>query len=376
MSDSNGKQDPRLGKTSASAAEADELCGGRHLAIQAARAVLGPKKSKDADFGTKIHEALASQNPAGLDDDELKTYELCQQVESDLLARYFKSDAPLAIQKVWRHRRLWHVFGGHEHSGELDVFYRLRNQVLVIEYKTLFGDIECSSANKQLRDQAVLVWKHFLGVEEVAVAVDQPAITLKPTICIYKLDDLRKAEAEMTERIIKSNTPGSPLIAGEKQCGFCDANVLCKSYAVWAGSKVPAPAPLYQTPMATWTPEQWAIFCEDLPTVVKWLAQAKQMAKERLEKEPTAIPGFHLKPGNQVRTVVKPNELFDRFQKVGGTLEAYHRCIDVSLGRFEKELRAATSAKGKQLEKAMDAILSGLIELEQNDPSIAKTKGQ
>lgn len=370
--DDNGKQDPRMGRTSASNAAADELCAGRHKVQQAAREVLGEKSTPDAEFGQAIHNALAAQDPSGLDAEQLKTYEMCQAVESDILARYFSSDAMEAMQKVWRHRRLWGIFGGHEHSGELDVVYRLGPKALIIEYKCLFGDIESSPKNKQLRDQAVLAWKHFLTLEEIAVAVDQPHLTLKPDICIYRKPDLEQAEKEMTARIIRSNSASPARTPGELQCGFCDGKMLCKEYQLWAASKLPMKQCLLEDPVAAWKTEQWVAFCDGMSIAQKWLNMAKEEAKKKLKADPNSIPGFFLTEGRTQRTVVKVNELYARFEKLGGKLENFHNCIDVVLGRLEKELRAVTNAKGKGLEKAMDAILSGLIEETKTEGSIAR----
>jgi hypothetical protein len=245
---------------------------------------------------------------------------------------------------------------------------------LIIEYKTLFGDTPVPSKNHQLRDQAVLFWKNFFLIDEIAVAVDQPFVTLKPDICIYKVPDLELAELEMAERIARSNAPAPPRKAGEIQCQYCEAKQLCNDYEKWAASKLPMAAPLAETPMAAWTPAQWAVFCDNLSAASKWLELGKEEAKERLRKDPASIPGFFLKPGRKQRTVVKVNELYGRFEKIGGKLEAFHRCIEVVLGRLANEIAAVTGAKGKTLDKAMDAILSGLIEETEIDNSIGKKK--
>jgi hypothetical protein len=373
--DDNGHQDPRLGHTSASNAEADERCAGRHRAQLYARQLLEVRSRPYAEFGTAIHKALAVQNPEGLDQEQLRVYEMCQQVEADILARYYGLSAAEAMQKCWRHQRLWWKFGDHEHSGEIDVGYRVGSRALLIEYKTLFGDVPYPSQNKQLRDQAVLFWKNFFLLDEIAVAVNQPLVTLKPEICIYDVPSLQRAELEMGERIAKSNHENPPRTAGESQCQWCEAKMLCKEYEVWATAKLPVlKADLANTPMASWTPEQWSGFCENLSAAQKWLEMGKEEAKERLKKDPASIPGFFLKPGRKVRTVVKVNELYARFEKIGGKMEAFHKCIEVVLGRLSGEIQAITGAKGKALDKALGAVLSGLIEENETAPSLARKK--
>lgn len=375
MTRMNGEQgDPRLGKTSASGAEADTLCPGRHRAQQAARAVLQKEPDPTAEFGDAVHDALAQGDSSKLDPEQSKTYDLCLMVEEDILKRYFGSDFKEAVSRQWRHRRFWGVFGGFEHSGEPDVVYRHQGKALIIDYKTLFGDYPSASSNLQLRDYAVLANEHFMLLEEIATVVDQPHITLKPEICVYKKDDLVRAKGEMTERIIRSNSADAPRVAGNVQCQFCEAKTLCKEYSLWAASKVPVVQGLAETPMAEWTPDMWSVFCGNMFTAYKWLELGKEEAKRRLKADPESIPGFFLREGRKVRHVVKPNELYARFEKLGGTREDFMNCVEITLGRLENELRNLTNAKGKALEKAMEAVLAGLIAIEESEPSIAKKK--
>ena len=64
------KTDERRGQTSASNAQADSLCQGRHRA----QAGLPDTKSDDSKFGTEIHDALAKDDPSKLKSDQLSIY--------------------------------------------------------------------------------------------------------------------------------------------------------------------------------------------------------------------------------------------------------------------------------------------------------------
>ena len=67
-------KDERQVHTSASNASADRKCPGRAIAQRGIPEV----KSDDAEHGRAIHEALAKQDPTGLDVDQMDIYESCQ----------------------------------------------------------------------------------------------------------------------------------------------------------------------------------------------------------------------------------------------------------------------------------------------------------
>ena len=363
-----------MGKTSASNAEADDLCPGRHQAIQATKEVLPKTEQPAAVFGTKVHMALATGVTVGLELQELKVYEKCQQIETDLLKRYFGPDAGAALTKSWRHRRLWGVFGGFEHSGEMDSAYRHKGKALILDYKALYGDTPVSSRNKQLRDYAVLFWKNFALLTEVGVAIVQPAITMTPEICVYNAPEIERAEDEMTERIRRSNSENPPRIAGNVQCEHCDAKVLCKEYEIWVTSKLPVVGSFTEMPIHSWGSVQFQMFLEAAPIAQQWLDRAKFEAKRRLKEDPNAIPGYFLSDGGVMRDVVEPQTLFDRFTKLGGKLEDFMACVKIVLTPLEEKLRAITQLKGKGLDKAMDDLLAGIIVERPREGSIRKIK--
>jgi hypothetical protein len=372
---SNGPEDPRLGRTSASNAEADGLCPGRHQAIKAAREALDKKPSPEAEFGTSIHAALAAQDPKGLEGDAVRTFELCQQVEASLLQRYFGADMQSATLKVWRHRRLWAKLGDYEHSGEPDVVYRVGSKALIIEYKTLYGEVPVASSNKQLRDQAVLFWLNSFLIEEIAVAVDQPAATLKPEICVYAHDELRRAHADITARIAGSNAPSAPRVAGEIQCAFCDAKVFCSEYQVWATNKLPLVGKYTEMPFMSWGSAEWTVFCDNYTVAQKWLDTAKTLAKERLQKDPKGIPGWFLTDGYHLYSITNPQECFNRFLKLGGTQEQFIECIKIMHVGLEKMVKTVTGAKGKGLEKVMADLLADIVSVSNTEGHLRKIKG-
>lgn len=360
----------RRGGTSASNALADQLCPGRHLASKA----LPDVRSDDSEFGTAIHEALKLNKPDALSAEQRDIFDSCQSIEAKLVQQFFGADAPKA--KCYREREFFVEWNNGQsklvHSCMADVVYWFGDCLLIMEFKSLPGDVPESSRNLQLRDQLCLVVPNFVGVNRGSVAVIQPLVTHSPEICVYEADDITRAAKEMFQRVLKSNDPNSQRIAGEVQCKFCKARSLCQEYQRYAGGMVPGMMNVLEVPVAQWTPEHRSIFCERVSVAETWLDATKSAMKEGLEKDPSFVPGFTLKPGNVVETITDPQACFRRFAGIGGTAEQFMGAVKVSKSKLKESVALVTGAKGGSLVKAMDTLTEGITESRQNKPSLAK----
>lgn len=369
--------DERRGATSASNATADNLCQGRHLAQKG----IPDKSSKDAAHGNLIHAALAgdAEALATMTVEQRDIYDACQKIEAREVEKAFGADWKQA--KVWKEQRFWLRFQADvaenklmlEHSAKPDKVYRLGNRALVIEYKTLTGDVPTAPNNLQGRDQVCLVSGHLL-VHEVAFLVIQPLVTHTPEICVYVKEDIERALKEMVSRITASNTPGAPRLAGSPQCDFCKAKVNCVEYNKWAGGNVPMMLHLLDVPIANWTPEQRGEFC-DLESVAReWLDNCKNEMKEGLANDPKFVAGWMLKPGNMIETITNPAGVFARFAELGGTEKQFLEAVSVVKTKLKEQLAALTHLKGKALDGSMSSLTEGYTHTKQNAPSLVKNK--
>ncbi len=380
--------DPRKGGTSASNAHADSLCPGRHLAQKG----LTSEDSEDAAFGRVIHAALASRDPSKLTADQLDIYESTVAIETRLLDQLFGPN--IAKAKVFVEQRFWvkvrdripnpHGGGGpspevsdidvyYEHSGQPDRIYRLGPRGLIVEYKSLPGDVPVAATNPQLRDQTVLAARNLVLNEVMSVPI-QPLVTHDPVPCLYDEVSIKQAEEEMFARVRRSNDPKSPRIAGDIQCKFCLARPTCKEYAVWAAALVPARIALPDLPVAQWSVEQRVAFCSGYKSVRKWIDDNEDAMKELLKDNPDAIPGFWLEPGDNRETVTDPQALFARFVEMGGTVENFMGCVKIVKGNLETRVRNITKTKGQGLKARMKQLLDGLVESKRSEPSLARRK--
>ncbi len=337
--------DERRGCTSASNAQADALCAGRHLAQQG----LPDETSDDAAFGIAIHAALATGDSTKLTPEQFSIYESCQDITGNLIRDTFGPDASKV--KDFTEQRLWCIVNKQfEHSGKPDLVARHGGVGLIIEFKCLPGEVGDSAWNQQLRDQAVLAAGHYL-LDEVHVAIVQPLVTQSPSLCRYDKAALKQAEAEMFARVIASNDPQAKRVAGPEQCKFCLARHVCSTRAEYlAESMVPAVASFASVPVKAWTPEQRIQFCERAGMVTKWIDECKAELKRLMKEQPDAVPGWGLEVGSIKRPVVKPELLHERFLAAGGTTEQFMACVDIGKGDLKDAVRAATNLKGKALD--------------------------
>lgn len=367
-----------MGNTSASNAEADLLCPGRHMAQLGLPDL--PQDGQFAAVGNRVHAALFKRDPSGLSVEERETYEACCAIELRLLRQCFGNDFEKA--KAFREIRFWAKFKDPttgkqlEHSGKPDVVYALGTKGLIIEYKALYGEIPVSPENMQLRDQVCLVKGRFVLMDEILAAVIQPKITNDPIPCRYTSQQIKVCEAAMFARVAASNNPNSPRNAGKRQCDFCKAKLDCPEYQKFAGALLPAMLDLLEVPVKSWTPDQRGIWCQRFRVARKWLDTIEDEMIRLMELDPEAVSGFYLKPGSKRETINNPVEVFNRFLKLGGTQEQFMPCVSVTKTKLKEALSNATGARGKALDAGLDALTSGNVTVTQNSPSItAKPKG-
>lgn len=351
--------------TSASAAEADALCPGRHRAQRD----LPETTSADAQLGNRVHAALAGELIA-IDDEEFQLVEKCRNVEDWLINQLF-SDTP----ETYRERRYWIDCGEYRHSGKPDAVHIVRNVALVVDFKTGRNEVADSPRNLQLRDLAVLAAvEHKL--ETVHVAIIQPWVTMKPEVCTYSKQDLIFALNEMEARVIASNQPNAPRFAGDKQCKYCKAKSVCPEAREMALA-IPAQGAAYVQPLGanaialSLSNEVLAAFLDKASVAESVIQSCRDEAKRRIESGAT-IPGYRLKEGAKRETITDAQECFNRCSAIGVPLANFMDAITVSKGKLKEAVKLATGNKGKALDSTLSDILNGIVETKQAAPVLAK----
>jgi hypothetical protein len=371
--------DERRGATSASNAAADALCPGRHLAQRGLVRV----ETEYSESGTRIHNALATGNIGELPFAEREIAEKCLEIERAKLIEFFGAD-DAGKARAFREdpanperSRLWIRFTGpdqkeYEHSCRVDVVYRLDSKAVIFEYKTLAGEVPESPRNLQLADQQCIIRGNLLIPGDIGVCVIQPLVESNPQICAYTEADSKVRTDQLFARVVASNDPSSPRVAGEVQCKHCLAKTRCKEYGQWSSPLVPALLHVMEVPMDLWTVDQRVAAANALKPAEDLCELIRGFLKDGLTADPKFCPGWKLQPGAKVETITQPQEVFDRFTKLGGKLEQFMAAVKVGKTILREKLSEVTGAKGKSLDKAMKTLTDGLSETKQNAPSLKK----
>jgi len=356
--------DERKGHTSASQAEYDLLCPGRHLAQRQ----LPDVKSEDAESGTRIHAWLAGNTAVTLSDDEREIAEICSLRATEILDEW-KGDAIKYSLRI--EDRLWMAFGNFKHSGQPDLVALLddKDRALVLDYKTGRSEVAEPNTNQQLRDLACLVSLAW-PVTEVTVSIVQPFAKRQPP-CVYTEEDLQRAKVDLRHRVEMSNNPMAPRIAGETQCKWCKAKRTCPEYDEWTKGALPVLSSGLgiQTP---WTPEQWVNFLTIAPEAEKWIEAKRNEARALLTENPSAIPGYELKTIER-KKIINVQAVFNQAVNRGVQSDELMKHVTMPKKGLKESLRTI-GLKGKELESTMGEIIFGNVETKSTEPMIVRKK--
>jgi hypothetical protein len=305
-------QDPRQGFTSASNAESDLLCPGRHLAQRG----LAGYDTRESLSGTATHLAFAGVlELEALSSSQRKTVERGRNLESHIVEQWFRSVlCPLEpeniqeqiMKRAHRELRLWAYRNNQKiHSGGIDALWLAGDMrhALVEDLKSLFGDVEDAASNQQLRDYAALVHLNY-GCETVSVFINQPNVRWEydqQKLVHYNEDNLAQSVEAMTRRVMTSQRLDAPRVPGIKQCNFCLAcgtdrcpESLQKIRDYAQGN--------FQT-WEFWEPSERSAFIEVTKLTEKLAQNTLDIAKTRIREKPDWAPGWMVTPDMAVRKI-------------------------------------------------------------------------
>jgi hypothetical protein len=107
-----------------------------------------------------------------------------------------------------------------------------RKAALVNDLKSGFAIVERAELNLQLRSYALLVYDNF-PVGHIYVSILQPRLwspSERVTLAQYDGSDLVKARRQINEIIDRTEDDKAKLVAGEEQCRYCKAKLICPAF--------------------------------------------------------------------------------------------------------------------------------------------------
>lgn len=252
-------------------------------------------KPKDAQFGDDVH-ALMSGELKEMDAGERAAWvaKQCEKIRAKLVHEIL-GEEPL---NTCIETRFWlsNAKGEKVFSAQVDYAGTLNvtdGKWLLIDYKSLPGQVNPSSENWQLLSQAVCLGdddeiRGPLPVDEVYCAIVQPLISTKPEVVKFTVQDLIRAKALIIKKLDESKTPNAPRIPGP-HCKFC----ACADQCPEASGMVVALANEFSLGVAHLTPAMIAEIIPRFAAIEKIMKDVKERAKALAAQG--ELPGYTLK---------------------------------------------------------------------------------
>jgi hypothetical protein len=262
-------------------------------------------------------------------------------------------------------------------SGQFDVvlFHPKTRRALICDGKSGWAAVSPNPTNLQLRRLAALLWLK-LNPPEIGVCILRPFEKSEPT-CLYTPSDLKRSVRELEADVRQSHQPNAPKTAGEEQCRYCRARDFCPTRLTWLSQALPQVlTPLPMISARQWTPAQRVLFLDREKDARDWLEARKSEIKELMSEVPAAVPGYCLRQGRTIESIIDSGEVFKRLcQVLGAPLSSFMRCVKVGKTALKQELRILSGHQGKTLDADLDALLRGCVERKRTAPSIERLNG-
>tara|TARA_B100000586_G_scaffold268666_1_gene245719 strand:- start:603 stop:1670 length:1068 start_codon:yes stop_codon:yes gene_type:complete len=340
--------DVRKGKPSASDAEANELCPGRHAMS------LGMKDQPTPQSltGDKIHQWLFDPTSVELEGyDRVIAGKCLQQREAlmDLMWDDWRRNPPKIIQED----RLW--YRQEKFSGVPDYVAIRDGLCLVADYKT--GPIKVKNAadNRQLMWLAVLVNSKY-KVKEITASIIQPPCG-PPTSHTYDKTALVKARNKVNSVLRKMNDGAAFLRAGEKQCKYCKAKELCPAL------QNKATAITRVRDVEALTPIQLSEAMDVIGPIKAMCGAIEERVRLMLEEHPQAVPTYELVAGRTTKTVKDPQQAAQRLLLDGLVSDSgLMQSASISIPKLIKQVGEYREISPAEAKKEVNTCLHDLIE--------------
>ncbi len=367
--------DIRRGVPSASAMARINACPNSHKAQKG----YAEEETPESSHGTIVHNAIAGIETT-LNAAQADTVERCQEQEARLVDEWAHI-GDVAVDTIRETRlgmtaiqRVLDVTDASKATfvltGQSDATFIQGNRALIIDFKSLQGDVPDALDNPQLVTLTSLTARRY-NVDEVTTAIVQP-LAGKPTLALFDAAAIHQAHAwvlDVLDREEKS-TPADR-VAG-KHCDYCKARVDCPQWIAANDNAIEIMLPMVngaKDSKAMWAAmTERASFLTDEELVGRYrgLAMPKAYPEvikaemiRRAETDPT-FP-FQLKEKKGRRSIEDVGTVFARANAHGVTPEAFTAECSLPLGALKDLLKKATGAKGKALDAINDEVLEGAV---------------
>jgi hypothetical protein len=367
--------DERLGLPSTSTARRRGECAGSEALISELRA-----QDKLADIplpsfvesGTRVHRAWAGE-AVSLSSAESQTYDEILRIESMLVADWAGTDS---IRLLGREERLW-LRDGPEPllSGKYDAAYASADfkRVLILDAKTLYGDVEGACDNEQLRELVALFRFNYPKIESFRVALLSPNRQERVSVADYDSFEAELALRLARLTLARAAQPDAVRIPGP-WCIYCPARRQCPEARQLVLKTSSLAQRVASGEFAVPIGHQGARILQDINTAIKLLYGLKSAYKEIIAADKDAVPGWHLRPGKKIRRIVPTQDFWATINLSGFHDIVLERCVEVSVSRLEDLLAGADHPSPRAKRQLFDQIFGPFVTTREQAPELYKEK--
>jgi hypothetical protein len=339
--------DPRHGLPSASIIPRIAACPGSWQLAKGITPIRTPEMIEWAESGDRIHLWLQAPGFIDLDPAELDIAHKCDLARVKLMADVFRDGPPTA---TYIEQRLWLNSPNPPKrkicSGQQDFAAHDHETLLVIDYKTSWGDTPESEGNLQIRTNIVIMDRHLqskgIHIQQAYGGIVQPLLG-QPQLVRYDRNELDASFHQILDIIDRANLPDAPFVPGD-HCRFCPALLICKAAAA---EQDKLDAIKIQKVKRSWT-----LAGGLAPADIPWLLNSWKVAKHRgelveaaaklaLRQDPASVPGWELSEPARMRNINSVIGTFAALSAAGLIDEAtfIKECVSLNLGATEAAIK-------------------------------------
>lgn len=267
--------------------------------------------------------------------------------------------------EMWLHRGLKAVFPGHCDRWR---YYPAAKVLVIIDKKFGFKEVTPAASNLQLRSYAVM-GSELRDCAHVAVAITQPRLRYEQrvTMAAYDRYDIQKSRAQLLSVFDAAKDPDAPLTAGEEQCRYCKAKIVCPAYR----EKFTFIQQYSSMALADCSDGQ----LDEILVAIQFADHIKDQAREEARRriEEGSLSNWKLEKGSSVRNVTDTAKAIALLsEEVSLTTDDAIACSKLSLSKIEEKVRAKLKCTAKAARDEVNAALGPVIEITPKKASITR----
>ncbi len=357
---------PRYNRPSASHIGRVDACPFSHKMEQRAPRI----ETKDSAHGDAVHEAIAGKrDPDTLDIGQRKTWEMCVDQEDRLYNEWIGGgvyelhtfrEIRLGLTVLGRvltvtedSKAAW-TFTGQEDMMHYDA---RSGRGLIVDHKSLPGDVPDAVDNAQLRSLAVLADGFFRDVQSIRVAIAQP-LKGPPTVAEYDRTALDAAKVWLDDVIAREESSTEKDLNPGPHCTNCAARFFCPAFNQVTLQELEVVNPMNIAGMGGKTqraamysriqelpPERHFAAWRGIQMVKRYVEAMDSATKDRAECDPAFQEFVTLVEEEGDREITDAQEAFTRLHHLGVTMEDMIAASKVSVTKIQEAVRVRSGLK-------------------------------